>query len=95
MRYKNFLVCDYLPMFNYLPENVRKLLVFVIGGTVILVGIVLIVLPGPAIIVIPAGLAILGTEFLWARTLLKKFKDGGNRILGRTSAADKSLPGEE
>ena len=34
----------------------------------------LIVLPGPAFIVIPAGLAILATEFLWARRLLKQVK---------------------
>jgi len=34
-----------------------------------------IVLPGPAILVIPLGLAILATEFVWARKLLNKFKD--------------------
>jgi hypothetical protein len=39
-----------------------------------LIGIILIVLPGPACIVIPAGLAILATEFAWARGLLKKVK---------------------
>ncbi len=34
-----------------------------------------IVLPGPTILVIPLGLAILATEFVWARKLLNKFKD--------------------
>ena len=47
-------------------------MVAVIGFTVLLVGLAMIVLPGPAIVVIPLGLAILGTEFLWARRLLKK-----------------------
>ncbi len=46
----------------------------VIGGTVVLVGVVMILTPGPAILVIPAGLAILATEFLWARRLLRKMK---------------------
>jgi hypothetical protein len=35
----------------------------------------MIVLPGPAFIVIPAGLAILATEFLWARKLLDSVKE--------------------
>ena len=34
----------------------------------------MIVLPGPAIIVIPVGLGILATEFIWARRLLKVLK---------------------
>jgi uncharacterized protein (TIGR02611 family) len=46
----------------------------VIGATVLLFGIALIFLPGPAILVIPIGLAILATEFAWARLLLKKVK---------------------
>lgn len=53
----------------------RKIVVLVIGGTVTLVGIALIVLPGPAFIVIPAGLAILAIEFAWARRWLHKAKD--------------------
>jgi len=42
---------------------------------VLLAGIAMIVLPGPAILVIPLGLAILATEFIWARKLLKRLKD--------------------
>lgn len=47
----------------------RKVAVAVIGSTVLALGIALIVLPGPGFIVIPLGLAILATEFLWARRL--------------------------
>lgn len=50
----------------------RKLVVAVVGGSVVLVGIAMLVLPGPAILVIPLGLAILATEFLWARRWLKR-----------------------
>jgi hypothetical protein len=55
-----------------LPLFMRRTIVGVIGGTILLIGIALIFLPGPAILVIPFGLAILATEFAWARhTLLK------------------------
>ena len=43
---------------------------FVIGMTILLIGIVMVVAPGPATIVIPIGLAILATEFVWAKRLL-------------------------
>jgi uncharacterized protein (TIGR02611 family) len=49
--------------------------VLVVGLTVVLFGVVLIVTPGPAIVVIPAGLAILATEFAWARRLLKRARE--------------------
>jgi hypothetical protein len=42
--------------------------------TVVLLGLAMILLPGPAILVIPAGLAILGLEFRWARRLLRHAK---------------------
>ena len=45
----------------------KKLVVAILGGTVVLLGLAMIILPGPAVLVIPAGLAILATGFLWAR----------------------------
>jgi uncharacterized protein (TIGR02611 family) len=47
----------------------RKVAVGVVGSLVVAVGVVMIVLPGPASLIIPAGLAILATEFSWARRL--------------------------
>ena len=55
-----------------MPPLVRRAIVGVIGGTMLFIGIAMIVLPGPAVVVIPLGLAILGTEFLWARLWLRK-----------------------
>ena len=54
---------------------IRKAAVFVIGGTVLLIGIALLVLPGPAFIVIPAGLAILAIEFAWAKRWLYRVRE--------------------
>jgi hypothetical protein len=52
--------------------RVRKLIVAVIGSTVVLFGLALIILPGPAVVVVPLGLAILATEFAWARRLIRR-----------------------
>ena len=46
----------------------------VIGGTVLLLGVALLVLPGPGWLLIIGGLAILAGEFAWARWLLKHAK---------------------
>lgn len=54
----------------------RRIAIGVVGSTVLLVGLVMIVLPGPAIVVIPIGLAILGLEFAWARYWLRKLRHG-------------------
>jgi uncharacterized protein (TIGR02611 family) len=56
-------------------RQAKRLIVTIVGVTVLGIGIAMIVLPGPAIIVIPIGLAILATEFVWARSLLHKIKD--------------------
>lgn len=58
----------------------QRIVVAVIGGTVTLVGIALVVLPGPAFIVIPIGLSILATEFLWAKRWLKKARQMATRF---------------
>ena len=55
-------------------RQARRLAVLVIGGTVLLLGLALIVLPGPAFIVIPLGLAILSLEFAWARAFLARVR---------------------
>ncbi len=52
--------------------RVRKLIAAVIGTTVVLFGLALIVLPGPAVVVVPIGLALLATEFAWARRLVRR-----------------------
>jgi tellurite resistance protein TerC len=50
----------------------KRIVVAVVGGTVTLIGLALIFLPGPAFVIIPIGLSILATEFVWARRFLQK-----------------------
>jgi uncharacterized protein (TIGR02611 family) len=67
---------------------VRRIIVAVVGATVLLIGIALLVLPGPAFIVIPIGLAILATEFAWARHWLKKVRGMASSVISRRNAPD-------
>lgn len=69
---------------------VRRVIVSVVGATVLLIGIALLVLPGPAFIVIPLGLAILATEYAWARRWLKKVRRmAGDVVSGRDRTTPK------
>jgi uncharacterized protein (TIGR02611 family) len=66
-------------------RNVRRLVVGVVGLTVLAIGVAMIVLPGPATLVIPLGLGILALEFAWAERMLRRIKEEGRRRLGRTA----------
>ena len=67
----------------------RRIAIAVLGSTVLVLGIVMIVAPGPALIVIPIGLAILGCEFAWARIWLKRLREtiSNNFSTGRAKRA--------
>lgn len=55
-------------------KQIKRVFVGIIGTTILIIGLAMIVLPGPAFIVIPLGLSILATEFLWARKIVERFK---------------------
>ncbi|NCO68363.1 MAG: hypothetical protein COY75_08575 [Nitrospirae bacterium CG_4_10_14_0_8_um_filter_41_23] len=61
-------------------KQAKRLIIAVIGFTVLLTGIAMIALPGPAIVVIPIGLAILATEFVWAKKILKRVKSNASNM---------------
>jgi uncharacterized protein (TIGR02611 family) len=59
----------------YVPYKMAKRIVIgIVGGTILLLGVVMMVTPGPGIPAILVGLGILGIEFAWARIWLKKAK---------------------
>jgi tellurite resistance protein TerC len=64
---------------------VRRVIVSVVGVTVLLIGVALLVLPGPAFIVIPVGLAILASEYAWARRRLKKVRGIASSVVSSRS----------
>ena len=61
-------------------RHVKKIVVLIVGGTILLIGIIMIFLPGPSCIIIPAGLGILAVEFAWARGLLKKARHAADKL---------------
>jgi hypothetical protein len=65
----------------------RRIVIGTVGATVLGIGIALIVLPGPAFVVIPVGLGILGLEFAWARRWLRKLKAGASSVLASVSGS--------
>ena len=70
---------------------VRRVIVSVVGATVVLIGIALLVLPGPAFVVIPVGVAILATEYAWVRRWLRKVRRMASDVVSgrkRTSIRD-------
>jgi uncharacterized protein (TIGR02611 family) len=73
---------------------VKHVIVSVVGATVLLIGVALLVLPGPAFIVIPIGLAILATEYAWARRWLRKVRRIASNVVpgrGRTVPRDSGV----
>lgn len=81
-------------------KTARRIVIAVIGGTVLLLGLVMAVpgVLGPGFLVIPLGLSILATEFVWARVWLQKFRAGaaniGNRFRRKRSATPLPAPCE-
>lgn len=73
------------------PKPIRKLLAASVGVVTLAVGVALLVLPGPGIAVVLLGLAILATEFTWARRSMHHVKRHGSRVTQRVSRTRGSI----
>lgn len=74
-------------------RHARRVVILLVGSTVVVVGIIMIVTPAPAILVIPIGLSILAIEFAWARRWLlhfhKTIEDLRQKIVDKMKSPDK------
>jgi uncharacterized protein (TIGR02611 family) len=61
-------------IWKHSAKFVWRMGVLIVGTFLLVVGIIMIFTPGPAIVFIPAGLAVLATEFQWARRLLERVR---------------------
>jgi uncharacterized protein (TIGR02611 family) len=61
-------------------EQVRRIFRVVAGFTLLLIGGVMLVTPGPGWLVILLGLGLLAAEFVWARRLMDRIKHEGGRL---------------
>jgi hypothetical protein len=80
-------------------RGARRVVVGIAGATVLLIGVAMIVLPGPAIVVIPLGLGILGLEFAWARHWLHAVRERSraayDTLAGGLGSRDGPVPARE
>jgi uncharacterized protein (TIGR02611 family) len=84
---------------RWIWRSTKRIVVFVVGVALVLVGLAMFVLPGPGIVVVFLGFAVLATEFVWAEVALDKAKAGAasagqaakrgvGRLTGRGRRAD-------
>ena len=59
--------------------TIRRGLVAILGITIVLIGLVLVFLPGPGALVVLIGLAVLGTEFVWVRRVIRRARELGKQ----------------
>jgi uncharacterized protein (TIGR02611 family) len=78
---------------RFVGRNGKRVAVTIAGFAVLLAGLAMLVLPGPGIVVIIAGLAILATEYVWAQRLLRVAKEKANQakdVILRKKAEEES-----
>jgi uncharacterized protein (TIGR02611 family) len=68
---------------RWVGRNSKRLAITIVGFVLIVGGLLLLVLPGPGMLVIIAGLAVLGTEYMWARRALEMAKTKAKEAAGR------------
>ncbi len=71
---------------HFTYKAARRIVIAVVGTTVLLIGLIMVVTPGPALVVIPVGLAILSIEFTWARAWLKRARQSISNANARSRA---------
>ena len=60
---------------TFIARSSKRVAISVVGGAFVLIGLAMFVLPGPGILVVAIGFAILGTEYAWAAAALERTKN--------------------
>ena len=74
---------------RWIGRSARRIAVTVVGGVLLLAGAVMVVTPGPGLIVIILGLVVLATEYAWARRALDKARERAKRTAERIRRRDR------
>ena len=61
-------------------QHAKRLVKIVFGFTMLLLGVIMLVTPGPGVATIVFGLALLAAEFVWAQRLLNRIKAQGHKL---------------
>ena len=75
-------------LLRFIWRRTKTIVIFVVGVVLIVAGLIMLVVPGPGLLVIVAGLAVLATEFAWAEAMLDKAKEKASQA---GSAAKKGI----
>jgi hypothetical protein len=59
---------------RFIGRSAKRIAVTVVGAVFVAAGLAMLVLPGPGLVVIVVGFAILGTEYAWAAAALERTK---------------------
>lgn len=85
----------------WIGRNAKRITVTVVGFMLILLGLAMLVLPGPGLLVIIAGLAVLATQYAWAERALDTAKRKAKaaaakarRKMRRTERAERRKPSD-
>jgi uncharacterized protein (TIGR02611 family) len=80
-------------MLRLVGRSTRRVGITTVGATILLLGLLLIPLPGPGLLVVLLGLAVLRTEYPWASRALLRTRDYAERAgrKGRSALGDRSL----
>jgi uncharacterized protein (TIGR02611 family) len=71
----------------FILRSSKRAAILVIGLALVAGGLAMLVLPGPGILVVIAGLAVLATEFVWAERMLDTAKEQASKARGRATGA--------
>ncbi len=82
-----------IEIIRFIGRSSKRIAVTVAGGAVLAGGLAMLVLPGPGILVIALGFAILGTEYAWAAAAFEKTKRGAEQAGRVAKVAAKSASG--
>jgi hypothetical protein len=84
-----------IAVLRFLVRSSKRVAVSAIGGALVLVGLAMLVLPGPGLLIVVLGFAVLGTEYAWAARALDRTKSAaegaGRRAKGAAGAAVNKL----
>jgi uncharacterized protein (TIGR02611 family) len=69
-------------MFIKTVQQAKRYLKIIAGFSLLVLGIAMVVTPGPGSVTILLALGVLAAEFVWARRLLDRLKDQGERLRG-------------
>jgi hypothetical protein len=77
-----------LEVIRFIARSSKRIAISIVGGVLVLGGLAMLVLPGPGILVIALGFAVLGTEYAWAAAALERTKQaaaGAGRAAGNVA----------